>query len=52
MGAVQLLRQHHDAERFVLSVWELREYERVQLGRELFIAGSRATFLLGEVSKS
>jgi hypothetical protein len=28
---VQLLRQHHDAERFVLSLRELREYERVQL---------------------
>jgi hypothetical protein len=26
---VQLLRQHHDAEWVVLSVWELWEYERV-----------------------
>jgi hypothetical protein len=26
---VQLLRQHHDAERVVLSVRELREHERV-----------------------
>ncbi len=29
---LQLLREHHDAERFVLSLRELREYERVQLG--------------------
>jgi len=29
---VQLLRQHHDAEWFVLSVWELREHERVLVG--------------------
>ena len=29
---LQLLRQRHDAERFVLSVRELRERERVQLG--------------------
>jgi hypothetical protein len=28
---LKLLRQHHDAERFVLSVRELREYEWVQL---------------------
>ncbi len=28
---LQLLRQHHDAERFVLSLRELREHERVQL---------------------
>jgi hypothetical protein len=28
---LELLRQHHDAEWFVLSLWELREHERVQL---------------------
>ena len=28
---LQLLRQHHDAEWFVLSLRELREHERVQL---------------------
>ena len=28
---LQLLRQHHDAQRFVLSLRELREHERVQL---------------------
>ena len=28
---LQLLRQHHDAKRFVLSLRELREHERVQL---------------------
>ena len=31
MEELQLLRQHHDAEWFVLSVRELRERERVQL---------------------
>jgi len=31
---VQLLRQHHDAEWELLSVRELREHERVQLGTQ------------------
>ena len=29
---LQLLRQHHDAQRFVLSLRELQEHERLQLG--------------------
>ena len=33
MEELQLLRQHHDAERFVLSVWELREHERVLVNK-------------------
>ena len=31
MGELQLLRQHHDAQRLVLSLRELWEHERVQL---------------------
>jgi hypothetical protein len=34
---MQLLRQHHDAERFVLSLRELREYERVLVGSQSFV---------------
>jgi hypothetical protein len=33
MPYLQLLRQHHDAEWFVLSGRELREHERVQLSQ-------------------
>src|SRR5271166_4220531 len=54
MGELQLLRQHHDAEWFVLSVRELREHERVQLGLVVWgcararppKAGSKANMLL------
>jgi|HubBroStandDraft_6_1064221.scaffolds.fasta_scaffold19161_6 hypothetical protein len=39
---LQLLRQHHDAERFVLSVRELREHERVLVSSsEVVCVGGR-----------
>jgi hypothetical protein len=43
---VQLLRQHYDAEWVVLSLRELREYERVQLIWRDAGEGARATLAL------
>ena len=41
---LQLLRQHHDAEWFVLSLRELREHERVQLGSKGLLFRPSASF--------
>jgi hypothetical protein len=47
---LQLLRQHHDAERFVLSVRELREHERVQLVFKKFVIPTERVFRATEES--